>query len=104
MGSVAYKLDLPEEAQIRPVFHVSLLKEAVGPPTKVIPLPREPRFLLQPQAMLERKLVKRGNRAALKVLVQWKGPTVQDATWEFFDDMKLRFPYFSELTLEDKSG
>ncbi|KAJ9552773.1 hypothetical protein OSB04_016818 [Centaurea solstitialis] len=104
VGSVAYKLDLPKEAQIHPIFHVSLLKEAAGPPTKVIPLPTESQFLLYPQAVLDRKLVKHGNRAAMKVLVSWKGQTTQDATWEFLDDLKLRFPDFSELTLEDKSG
>ncbi|XP_076893710.1 uncharacterized protein LOC143545773 [Bidens hawaiensis] len=91
VGAVAYKLDLPEEAHIHPVFHVSLLKEAVGPPAKVIPFPREARFTLQPQAVLD-------IRAALKVLVHWRGQTTQDATWEFTDDLKLRFPDFTELT------
>nr|XP_043637841.1 uncharacterized protein LOC122608824 [Erigeron canadensis] len=104
VGSVAYKLDLPEEAQIHPVFHVSLLKGADEPPSKVIPLPREACFTLQPQSILDRKLVKRGNRAAMKVLVHWKGQLMQDATWEFLHDLKLRFPDFDELTVEDKSG
>ncbi|KAF5783699.1 putative nucleotidyltransferase, Ribonuclease H [Helianthus annuus] len=68
VGSVAYKLDLPEEAHIHPVFHVSLLKEADGPPEKVVPIPLEARFNFQPQAVLDRKLVKRGHRAAMKFL------------------------------------
>ncbi|XP_076941696.1 uncharacterized protein LOC143611371 [Bidens hawaiensis] len=94
VGVVAYKLDLPEEAQIHPVFHVSLLKEAVGPPTTVIPFPLEARFTLQPQDVLDRKFAK----AAMKVLVHWRGQTTQDATWEFLDDLKLRFPDFTEVT------
>ncbi|XP_076912422.1 uncharacterized protein LOC143570740 [Bidens hawaiensis] len=98
VGNVAYRLDLPEEAQIHPVFHVSLLKEAAGPPTKIVPLPTEARFSLQPQAVLERKLVKRRNRAEMKVPVQWKGQGKQEATWEFLDELTLRFPDFSELT------
>ncbi|XP_076929409.1 uncharacterized protein LOC143593781 [Bidens hawaiensis] len=57
VGNVVYRLDLPEEAQIHLVFHVSLLKEAVGPLTKIVPLPTEARFSLQPHAVLERKLV-----------------------------------------------
>nr|GEX79266.1 hypothetical protein [Tanacetum cinerariifolium] len=59
---------------------------------------KEARFSLQPSAVLDQKLVKRRNRAAVKVLVQWKGQTTQDATWEFLDELKLRFPDFSELT------
>ncbi|XP_076927289.1 uncharacterized protein LOC143590806 [Bidens hawaiensis] len=98
VGNVAYRLDLPEEAQIHPVFHVSLLKDAGGPPTKIIPFPTEARFTLQPQAVLDRKLVKRKNWAAMKVLVQWKGQGTQDATWEFLDELRLRFPDFAELT------
>ena len=101
---MAYRLDLPEEAHIHPVFHVSLLKGPCGPPEKIIPLPGEARFNLHPLAVLDKKIVKRGNRAAMKVLVQWKDQTAQDATWEFLDDLKLRFPDFNELTLEDKSG
>nr|GEU50407.1 hypothetical protein [Tanacetum cinerariifolium] len=96
--NVTYRLDLPDDAQIHPVFHVSLLKEAGGPPSKIVSILKEARFSLQPSAVLDQKLVKRRNRAAMKVLVQWKGQTTQDATWEFLDELKLRFPDFSELT------
>ncbi|XP_075102410.1 uncharacterized protein LOC142177474 [Nicotiana tabacum] len=34
IGEVAYKLELPDEACIHPVFHVSLLKRCIGEPTQ----------------------------------------------------------------------
>ncbi|XP_076926022.1 uncharacterized protein LOC143589047 [Bidens hawaiensis] len=104
VGAVAYRLDLPEEAHIHPVFHVSLLKGPRRPPEKIVPLPVEARFNLHPSAVLDRKLVKRGNKAVMKVLVHRKDQTTHDATWEFLDELKLRFPDFSELTVDDKSG
>ncbi|KAD3336526.1 hypothetical protein E3N88_32045 [Mikania micrantha] len=97
VGNVAYRLELPNESRIHPIFHVALLKEAIGPPSKIIPIPTEAQFSLQPCVVLDQKLVKRGNDAAKKVLEQWDGQTTQDATWEFLDEMKLRFLDFSEL-------
>nr|GFB46052.1 hypothetical protein [Tanacetum cinerariifolium] len=55
------------------------------------------RSVLSILVILDRKLVKRKNRAAMKVLVQWKDQSEQDATWEFLDELQLRFPDFSEL-------
>ncbi|KAD2805602.1 hypothetical protein E3N88_38979 [Mikania micrantha] len=96
VGKVAYKFDLPDESQIHPVFHVSLLKPAVGPPDKIIPLTEDVHFRLKPLRVLDWELVKRGSRAAMKVLVHWEGQSQQEATWEFLDDMKLRFPDLAE--------
>lgn len=91
VGKVAYKLDLPNEVQIHLVFHVSLLKEAPKLPGKIISLPVDSQFHLTLVSVLDLRLVKRGNRAAMKVLVQWVGQTKQNATWEIFGRHEVTF-------------
>lgn len=44
--------------------------------------------------VLDRKLAKRGNAAAIYVLVKWTNGEVEDATWELADDLARRFPNF----------
>ncbi|KAL8141107.1 LOW QUALITY PROTEIN: hypothetical protein V2J09_007128 [Rumex salicifolius] len=80
--TVAYKLDLPSSASIHNVFYVSQLKLCPNPPTNPSPVPQ---YLLdlgtskEPEAILDRKMVNRRN-AVTKVLIQWKGYPVEQAT------------------------
>nr|GEY39589.1 DEAD-box ATP-dependent RNA helicase 35-like [Tanacetum cinerariifolium] len=97
IGKVAYRLDLPSDSQIHPVFHVSLLKLASGQPGKIIPIPTESCFRLQPLKVLDHKMVKMGSRAAMKILVQWKDESAKDATWEYLDELQLRFLDLSDV-------
>ena len=60
IGAVAYKLDLPHESRIHPIFHVSLLKEKLGAHVSAqvqLPLNVEGRegLLVQPQAVLDKR-------------------------------------------------
>lgn len=97
VGSVAYKLALPPDAAIHDVFHVSQLKLCPNPPSAD---PVLPQFWLdlgnskEPESILETKVVKRRNTAATKVLVQWKGDSPENATWEFYQDFIAKYPHF----------
>lgn len=95
IGPVAYKLALPNTSKVHPVFHMSLLKRARGPLPQPTELPEHytadsPPI---PVAILDRQMVRRGRVAATKVLVHWSGTSPADATWEFLQDLRLRFPH-----------
>uniref|UniRef100_A0A8R7U6U1 Chromo domain-containing protein n=1 Tax=Triticum urartu TaxID=4572 RepID=A0A8R7U6U1_TRIUA len=96
IGPAAYKLQLPVAAQIHPVFHVSQLKEFVPDHTPVFSIAPAPvdfsSMDVQPGMIFDRKLVKKGDRALLQVLVQWTGLPAKAATWEDYDTIKLRYP------------
>ncbi|RVW25194.1 Transposon Tf2-11 polyprotein [Vitis vinifera] len=100
IGTVAYQLQLPPDAQIHNVFHVSLLKPAHASIQDCSSLPiSNTSTTLLPQAILDRRLVKRHNVPAVQLLIHWVDKSPADASWEFADDLKRRFPAFF---LEDK--
>jgi len=47
---------------------------------------------LAPEALLDRRLVKKGNCAIAQVLVKWSGLPLSSATWEDFNVLRTRFP------------
>lgn len=83
IGTVAYHLQLPLQAQVHLVFHVSQLKKKLG--NRCIPIPMLPlvtsagTFLLEPHAILERHICRWGHLPLMEVLVHWEGQQ-QDAT------------------------
>lgn len=102
IGNVAYKLELPPSAEIHPAFHISQLKMHPGnhPVQTTQPvLHRTPD--LQPQDILDMHIARKKNRATTQFLVQRKGLPPADATWEFADELALRFPW---LNLDDKES
>lgn len=98
VGTVAYKLQLPTAAKIHPVFHVSLLKKKLGAHVvaqpSLPPVGPEGTFQLEPMTVLDRRMVKRGNKAVVQWLVQWLNSFPEDATWVDYSDMQTKYPHF----------
>lgn len=80
----AYKLQLPADCKLHPMFHVSCLKKHLGDnvlPTTTLPLVTDD-GLSQPihVAVLQRRMYKKGNCAGVQLLVQWEGNSKDNST------------------------
>lgn len=86
IGRVAYKLQLPAEALIHPVFHVSQLKKHLG--SHAVPMANLPaagpegQIKTEPVAIMRRRMIPRRGVAVTQWLVFWKNLSPADATWE----------------------
>lgn len=97
IGNVAYKLSLPSQLLLHPTFHVSQLKPCHKLPEKISHPPvidiSSP-YCPQPQQILDRRMVQKGNKAIAQVLIQWENTTPEQATWEEYHSLRTRFPSF----------
>lgn len=104
VGAVAYRLELPPTSRIHPVFHVSLLKKAVGDAIVNSTLPASLEVtedsVWEPEAVLDQRTVVRHGTSISQVLIHWKNKPIEEATWEDRDYITVQFPSFS---LEDKA-
>lgn len=98
VGTVAYKLKLPAGSHIHNVFHVSQLKRFQGhlPAAAHIPswLQGTSQDVLQPEAILDTKLLQISNLDVLHYLVQWTGCPEFEATWVPAPEFVSQFPSF----------
>ncbi|KAJ1276651.1 hypothetical protein BS78_05G230700, partial [Paspalum vaginatum] len=96
IGQTAYHLELPADAMIHPVFHVSQLKPFTPNYTPVYhDLPQVvdlDQYPLQPEVVLQRRFIKKGNAAVPQVLVKWTNLPADAATWEDYYVVKKQFP------------
>ena len=99
VGPVAYRLQLPAQAKIHPVFHISLLKKYIGDCSTLLgPVPEVDELGLlaaEPVAILGRRLGKKGNKAVVYLLIQWSNRPKEETTWELYSDIEAKFPDFN---------
>lgn len=100
IGQVAYRLRLPVESKVHPVFHVSQLKAAVGTNLRATPLPSSfnvnGQLIIRPEKVLGTRYTADGR---LEVLIQWSDLPSHENSWVSGFDFATQFP---EFQLEDK--
>ena len=108
IGAAAYRLDLPLDCLIHLVFHVLQLKPFTADYSPVFAeLPASPdlsTISLHPEAILERRLVKKGNEATPQIRVKWQGLAEDHTTWEDYNVLRARFPLSSLWDGASSSG
>ncbi|XP_073367779.1 uncharacterized protein [Aegilops tauschii subsp. strangulata] len=95
IGPLAYKMDLPPDSRVHPVFHVSQLKLFTLDYSPVFAdLPRVQDLsatVTEPFKILERRMMKHGDAPVVQLKIQWSPTKVAYATWEDYDVLRRRF-------------
>lgn len=102
IGAVSYKLLLPDDCKLHHTFHVSQLKKHLGPaavPNPMLPLLNpDGTILLEPEQLLERKLIPRKHGdieiPVVRWLIKWSNLPLEEATWEDAPFIQKVFPSF----------
>jgi len=71
IGSVTYKLQLPQSSQVQPVYHVSQLKQAIPADPSVVDLPRSLDGIQAPERVLQWRVSSVGTDVVLQILIKW---------------------------------
>ena len=86
IGQQAYRLSLPEDWKIHPVFHVSLLKDwRTESLHEDQPIPSDAPEVEEPYYEVEKILrwrkIKRNKKIIKEYLVLWKGYPIEESSW-----------------------
>jgi hypothetical protein len=87
-----YILELPASSAVHPVFHVSKLKKVVSPDTVVNHTLLDSTMLYQVlEAILDTRVVHRGEADVAHVLIKWSNMEKELATWEDREALHQQF-------------
>jgi hypothetical protein len=92
IGTIPYKLELPSEASIHIVFHVSQLKKAVGSKIQVTSWSQQLSEYQIPEKILHKRLITHGMHTMVQVLIEWSASLESLSMWEDMEALKQRFP------------
>ncbi|GJX25981.1 retrotransposable element Tf2 [Tanacetum coccineum] len=98
VGLVAYKLKFPSNAQVHSVFHVSRLKKCKTTEATMGSFPHctdNGLIVVSPIVVLDMRMIKRKNKVAVQLLIQWANCAIEDATWEYYEEIQERYPEFA---------
>lgn len=103
IGPIAYKLKLPDEAKIHPVFHCSKLKPFRGTPTppSIETFPStfvNDQPLISPLAILDHR--RTSPEAPWEVLVQWRGLSPDETSWENWTKLQEEYHLEGKVILQ----
>ena len=98
IGSSAYQIALPPHlSNLHDVFHVSQLRKYLPDPSHII---QEERIAVdenltyrpRPIVILDKDVKQLRNKTIPLVKVGWESLTMEEATWEWADDMRQKYP------------
>ena len=96
---MAYKLALPNDCLLHPVFHVSCLKLKLGLNVVLVPSlpPITSTGVLNPEpiAVLQHRFKQLRTRTITEVLVQWHGQSPENATWKSLYNLQYQFSHLA---------
>jgi len=96
-GPVNYELDLPKDAKVFPVFHISLLEPADAS------TPLQDTFHFKPQEKEQFEVEKILEHKGQKFLIKWKGYSTLENTWESLKNLRRCKDLVEEFWAKERS-
>ncbi|GJR00664.1 hypothetical protein Tco_0523648 [Tanacetum coccineum] len=110
VGSVAYKLELPEElSTVHNTFHVSNLKKCYADEPLAVPLDElhfddKLQFVEEPVEIMDREIKQLRRSRVPIVKVRWNSRRGPEFTWEREDQFRKKYPHLFAKTAPSSSA